>query len=214
MPVQESNSTMFGTEGPIMEGKWFNPNTGDTFVVRDSFFQDGQYTVTTTDGRVLNYNQLQNYIKANGPTNNEIIKPESSLPPEVLDLISDSGPASNSIEVGMEDIIHASSNQITSSKQQKLPDLENDLDHMLIKRFLKNKSVIDIDPNISWVSMPVKEIDILTNMLGIDINNIIDYIIKEIDIQSIREIIYDKIKQSIEDLNQNKIDTPSKRRKP
>ena len=40
---------MFGGEGPVMQGTWYNPNTGDAFTVRDSFFEDNQYVVTTTD---------------------------------------------------------------------------------------------------------------------------------------------------------------------
>ena len=32
----------FGSEGPIIDGTWYNPQTGDSFTVRDSFF--GQNT--------------------------------------------------------------------------------------------------------------------------------------------------------------------------
>ena len=49
----------FNMEGPIMDGTWYNPNTGDSFTVRDSFFEDNQFMVSTMDGRVLNYNQIQ-----------------------------------------------------------------------------------------------------------------------------------------------------------
>ena len=37
-----NNGVMFNTEGPIMTGSWYNPNTGDSFVVRDSFFENNQ----------------------------------------------------------------------------------------------------------------------------------------------------------------------------
>ena len=39
---------MFGGEGPVMQGTWYNPTTGDAFTVRDSFFEDNQYVITTT----------------------------------------------------------------------------------------------------------------------------------------------------------------------
>ena len=40
----------FGSEGPMMEGTWYNTRTGDSFTVRDSFFEDNQFVITTTDG--------------------------------------------------------------------------------------------------------------------------------------------------------------------
>lgn len=79
--------------GPIMEGTWFNPTTGDRFTVRDSFFEDNNYVVVTTDGRTLTYSQFQNYVKDTTPgaadkprlrdnANKKASKDE--LPPEVL----------------------------------------------------------------------------------------------------------------------------------
>ena len=57
----------FGSEGPMMEGTWYNPRTGDSFTVRDSFFEDNQFVITTTDGRYLKYEQIQDYIKSDKP---------------------------------------------------------------------------------------------------------------------------------------------------
>ena len=34
------HNLIFNGEGPVMEGTWYNPNTGDAFTVRDSFFED------------------------------------------------------------------------------------------------------------------------------------------------------------------------------
>lgn len=89
---------MFGGEGPIMQGTWYNPATGDAFTVRDSFFEDNQYIVTTTDGRYFRYDQLQNYIQSDmkledlkklGTTPKNEVK-EEVLPKEVSNLIDDS----------------------------------------------------------------------------------------------------------------------------
>lgn len=88
---------MFGGEGPIMHGTWYNPHTGDAFTVRDSFFEDNQYTITTTDGRYLRYDQIQNYIQSDMKLedlkniNNENKPKETKevLPLEVSNLIND-----------------------------------------------------------------------------------------------------------------------------
>ena len=80
----------FGSEGPMMEGTWYNTRTGDSFTVRDSFFEDNQFVVTTTDGRYLKYEQIQDYIKSDKPI--EMKKPEpkqEALPAEVAGLLED-----------------------------------------------------------------------------------------------------------------------------
>ena len=51
----------FSMDGPIMDGTWYNTTTGDSFTVRDTFFQDNQLMVATTDGRLMDYNMIQNY---------------------------------------------------------------------------------------------------------------------------------------------------------
>ena len=93
---------MFGGEGPIMQGTWYNPSTGDAFTVRDSFFEDNQYVVTSTDGRYFRYDQLKNYIQSDmkledlkkmKPENK--VKEKEELPAEVANLID------NDDEIGM-----------------------------------------------------------------------------------------------------------------
>lgn len=48
-------------EGPSITGNWQNPKTGDFFTVRDSFMEDDDFIIITTDGRRLNYKMLQDY---------------------------------------------------------------------------------------------------------------------------------------------------------
>ena len=91
--MNNMNGMMFGNEGPVMQGTWYNPTTGDAFTVRDSFFEDNQYVVTTTDGRYLKYNQIQNYVQTDmkledlKKRNIENQKKEEVLPAEVANLI-------------------------------------------------------------------------------------------------------------------------------
>ena len=86
---------MFGGEGPVMTGTWYNPHTGDAFTVRDSFFEDNQYVVTTTDGRYFRYDQLQNYIQSDMKLEDlkkmkvEKTPVKEELPSEVANLISE-----------------------------------------------------------------------------------------------------------------------------
>ena len=64
MAFKESTGTpgsgiMMSADGaPMMSGTWVNPQTGHEFTVRDCFFQDGNFMVQTTDGRMLDYNTI------------------------------------------------------------------------------------------------------------------------------------------------------------
>ena len=99
---------MFGGEGPVMQGTWYNPSTGDAFTVRDSFFEDNQYVVTTTDGRYLQYSQLQNYVqsdmkledlkKLNTNTKSKVNQMEA-IPAEVANLIDNTNDPINDSQV-------------------------------------------------------------------------------------------------------------------
>jgi hypothetical protein len=86
-----NNGIMFGTQGPLMSGYWVDPRTGDSFTVKDSFFEDGQYIITTMDGRKLSYDIIQNYVQSDKPIDipNPQQKPQQNLPAEVLSELAD-----------------------------------------------------------------------------------------------------------------------------
>ena len=104
---------MFGGEGPVMNGTWYNPHTGDAFTVRDSFFEDNQYVVTTTDGRYFRYDQLQNYIQSDMKLDDlKKIKTEvenkpkiEELPAEVSNLIDNEPNTFNDLILPEDEII-------------------------------------------------------------------------------------------------------------
>lgn len=57
------NNVQF-TNGPSIQGVWLNPKTGDSFKVRDTFFEDNNLIVMTTDGRKLGFDQINDYIQS------------------------------------------------------------------------------------------------------------------------------------------------------
>lgn len=55
---------MMGADGgPMMSGTWVNPATGHKFTVKDCFFQDNNFMVQTTEGQVLDYNIIKDYVQ-------------------------------------------------------------------------------------------------------------------------------------------------------
>lgn len=70
----------FDGTAPMMEGTWFNPKTGDVIKIRDTFFENNNYVARTTDGRMLNYSQLQNYIRDDSKS----LKKEDTKPAQAV----------------------------------------------------------------------------------------------------------------------------------
>jgi hypothetical protein len=68
-----NNGIMFNADAPTMDGHWYNPGSEDNFTVKDTFFEDGQYKVLTTDGRLLGYDQIQYYVKVDKPISKKTI---------------------------------------------------------------------------------------------------------------------------------------------
>lgn len=52
-------------DGPSITGVWQNPKTGDFFTVKDSYMEEDDIIIITTDGRRLNYRMLQDYSQTN-----------------------------------------------------------------------------------------------------------------------------------------------------
>lgn len=69
------NEIMFPSAGgPMISGSWYNPKTGDSFTVRDSFMEDNNFIIVTMDGRRLDSRIMQDYIQSDEKTINEIKK--------------------------------------------------------------------------------------------------------------------------------------------
>ena len=188
---------MFGGEGPVMSGTWYNPHTGDAFTVRDSFFEDNQYVVTTTDGRYFRYDQLQNYVQSDMKLEDlkkmKIEnKPVEKLPAEVSELI-DTDAAYN--ESGL---LLPEDEALISSKPVKLGNIANNnnanyinrnvsvtptnMNTAIIEKALKNVAKPDFSINIEWENYPVKEIEMLKDIMEIPSSEIIDWYLDNIQL--------------------------------
>ena len=206
------NGMMFGGEGPVMQGTWYNPKTGDAFTVRDSFFEDNQYVVTTTDGRYLNYNQIQNYIQSDMPLEQlkKQMKPQqpakNEIPAELKDLIetedsveSMMSPEDAALITGGRSLGNLNDRHIApaSEHQIKLPvtqDVPSNINYSIIEKALKNASKPEIDVNIKWDNYPLKQIDMLTDVMEIPIDEIVTWYLDNINMYDIAEAVKESIK--------------------
>lgn len=201
---------MFGGEGPIMHGTWYNPHTGDAFTVRDSFFEDNQYTITTTDGRYLRYDQIQNYIQSDMKLedlkniNNENKPKETKevLPLEVSNLIDDNLDANNNIysdliipddkifnnfnmnnKVTSFGNINATTPNVASTNNTVTPTSYNkeiNMNTTIIEKALKNTAKPDFSINVKWENYPAKEIEMLKDIMDISSEEIVNWYLDNI----------------------------------
>lgn len=186
-----NNGIMFENQGPLMSGKWYNPITGDSFTVKDSFFENGQYLVMTTDGRILGYDVIQNYLKSEGGKNNK-------LPDAVLKEISEDNIILNEdtkLINNMTQTINLGNLHI-SNKSVEEPILS---DYTIIDKALKKYSKPDIITNIIWDNFPKRQIEMLCDVMEIDMKEIVEWYARQLDTELVATSIHNSIVQYIND---------------
>lgn len=206
------NGMMFGGEGPVMQGTWYNPNTGDAFTVRDSFFEDNQYVVTTTDGRYLSYNQIQNYVQSDMPLEQlkKQAKPQQTakneIPAELKDLIetedsveSMMSPEDAALITGNRSLGNLNDRHIASALEHQIKhpvtqDVPSNINYSIIEKALKNASKPQIDVNIKWDNYPLKQIDMLTDVMEIPIDEIVTWYLDNINMYDIADAVKESIR--------------------
>lgn len=209
------NGVMFGGEGPVMQGTWYNPKTKDIFTVRDSFFEDNNYVVMTTDGRCLNYNQIQNYIQTDTPLDQlkEMLKSEKTenekheeIPAEIKNMLADANEDPYSGYMIPDDDIYgkplgninqrhlAPASQHTYSIKEDKPISIN---RTIIEKGLKNANGPKITITVDWNDYPESEISMLTNMMDIPHEEIAEWFCDSMDVswvyEDIKNAIYNKL---------------------
>lgn len=195
---------MFGGEGPIMEGTWYNLTTGDSFTVRDTFFEDNELIVQTMDGRTLKYSTIQNYVKSDKPINMSQIKTKnetSQLPPEVADLIeTDNNSNSNQEEYGiLEDDMaliagtpRKNLGSIDPSRNQAISQMNTN--STIITKALSKRKLPELNISADW-DFPEKEIDMLINIMEISKEEIVKWYLDNMEMG----VIAQKVKEYIQD---------------
>ena len=183
--------TIFTNDGPMMTGTWYNPTNGDSFTVADSFFQDNQYIVKTTDGRLLDYNFIQHYIKSDKPIPKQPTEQKKEkLPEEVANLL-----VNNDDDILEEDLQLISNNNLgnlkdnqrnnPSQKTHTQPTTNISTELVIVQKALSKTSEPLMNIDITWNNFPSKEIGLLTEVMDINVDDVISYYLSQIDMQGI-----------------------------
>jgi hypothetical protein len=214
----------FNMEGPVMSGTWYNPKTGDSFTVRDTFFEDNNYIVTTMDGRRLDYNFIQNYVKSDSPipkmeqpnkTNNK-----TEIPQEVLSEIS------NEIDdfILEDDMLllqtkTAPQNEIISSRRINLDNFSDNkinskpTNYYIIDKALSKVKKPKFELKCKWDKFPKQEIEMLKDIMDIDMSEIKDYIFEKFIDESYKEDLKKQLSKVISENLEIPEEKPSTKKK-
>ena len=197
-------------DGPTMSGTWINPSTGHKFTVKDSYFEDNEFKVVTTEGQHLNYNILQNYVQCNDNNGNPIEpspnfapnreEPEA-IPHNVMDMIEED----IHITKGLGNINEPRNlGNINAPRVVEMSEEERmkNEDKVMINRVLRRSDSPEIITGIAWPNIPVKQLDTLINMLGVDVEDVVEHYINKVDteavVASVKEKMAEFIKNTLE----------------
>ena len=213
------DAMIFSGETPMMSGTWYNPQTGDSFTVADAFFQDNQYLVKTMDGRILDYNIIKNYIKSDKPIPTQKNPVKEQLPKEVSNiLLKESGNSNSPLndtlqndilqnDILQNDILPEDMDLIKPRSLGNLnaptnapintPAQPHNPFGVIIERALAKKDQPLLDVKVNWENFPRKEIELLTSVLDLSIDEIIQWYISQIDMSQIESIVAKTLTETI-----------------
>lgn len=200
----------FGSEGPLVQGTWVNPITGDSFTVRDSFFEDNNYVITTTDGRYIRYEQFQNYVQADEKSVAEIKnnlknkQQDEPIPAEISGLIdtddTDSSmltPEDAAMIYGNKPVSLGNLNNIKAPLQESKAIQEENMNSAIIKKALSSTETPKFKINLKWDNYPAKQIEMLYDIMGISEEEIVEWYLNNIQMIDIIDTIKESIKNKI-----------------
>lgn len=195
------------SDSPMMEGTWYNPTTGDSFTVRDSYFEGDNYYVIATDGRRFDANMIERYVRSDKPISAKpavsptqpVTKQPDNTTNSILTADLDENLQSD-IDVLLQPVKSTSTYPTQKTEQDivKSIDLKTE-DEKLADRVLGRTAMPDIDVKTKWSKFPKKQIDCLVDMMGVGVDVIVNYYIDKMDLNFIRESIKTQLTSLIED---------------
>lgn len=200
----------FGFDGPSVTGWWVNPKTGDKFCAVDTFFEDNILLVKTSDGRLLNYNRMQDYVQTDKPEIVQVNKQnkpkpkQQSLPPEILNEIEKPGDMQNDNEpidllIPEDNIYSKPQEPARLGNMYNQPATQEPIgDAAIVDRALQSKTTPEIQGSVLWKDFPAREIDMLVDVMNVPKEAIISYYTSQISLNVIQDMVKGIIEEFIE----------------
>ena len=220
----------FDGTAPMMEGTWFNPKTGDVIKIRDTFFENNNYVARTTDGRMLNYSQLQNYIRddskslkkedtkpAQAVTKKpaakqaaQSVNPDSMLSQEDLDILEGLSKPTSATDARQTesmpntDAVHSLQNGIAERLNGVSDYIDKRGQELSISDQIINRAMEDEDEPRLVVQVswnaPVEKLRFLKENMGITDSDIVRWITRTLDSRDLSSDVRDSVTEWVDNL--------------
>ena len=199
----------FGMDGPQVNGWWYNPTTGDKFNALDTYFEDNNLLIKTADGRILNYNQIQNYVHVEDPKmipDKPISKanPQTEeIPAEILAEIEGEEGVDGGLLIPEDNIYGRPTKQAPADLGNIYKGAEPETlspviqDFAIIDRALADKNNPSPSADILWPEFPKKEIEMLIDVMNISEDEIIQYYINNVSMDVVKSMVEEGIRNYI-----------------
>ena len=184
----------FGMDGLSLDGTtWYNPKNNSVVKIKSNYFEDNTMKLQCDNGRIMTLEQLSDYVQWTGkgePPKTPIQHTptrSNELPPEVSAMLSTS-PDSVSSDILPEDldIIQGKNKRINIDNNPLLQAMNGiqtvsaavvttSANYNIIDRALNKTTSPSWDLSMNWNNFPKKEIELLSSVMDIPIDEIVDY---------------------------------------
>jgi hypothetical protein len=210
-----SNPHMIDQSSAFVSGTWMNPATGHKFTVKDCVFENGELLIISTDGQHISGRMFADYVQDTGkdasgqavPSLGNLSKRPETPPVIVGDIpwegesldgpyneliedtsIQDDGTASLREEAN--DLLHPEKKLISAAPRPSIdPDME------MVTRVLRKHDLPTIE-TLKW-NKPTKQIETLTDILGIDMETIVEYYVNRINPEELVSMVKEYLRKEL-----------------
>lgn len=209
-----SNPHMIDQSSAFVSGTWMNPTTGHKFTVKDCVFENGELLIISTDGQHISGRMFADYVQDTGkdasgqavPSLGNLSKrPET--PPVIVGDIPWEGESEIPYGEPIEDAsIQDEANELlqggpTEPRRFNLALLEGvthkpmNMDLEMVTRVLRKHDLPTIE-TLKW-NKPTKQIETLTDILGIDMETIVEYYVNRINPEELVSMVKEYLRKEL-----------------
>lgn len=217
-----SNPHMIDQSSAFVSGTWMNPTTGHKFTVKDCVFENDELLIISTDGQHISGRMFADYVQDTGkdasgqavPSLGNLSTPVST-PPVIVGDIPYEGQSSRadapfgefSREVSVDISDHSLQDEAAellqggaSEPRRFNPNLlegvtHKNMDLEMVTRVLRKHDLPTIE-TLKW-NKPTKQIDTLTDILGIDMETIVEYYVNRINPEELVSMVKEYLRKEL-----------------
>lgn len=211
-----SNPHMIDQSSAFVSGTWMNPATGHKFTVKDCVFENGELLIISTDGQHISGRMFADYVQDTGkdasgqavPSLGNLSKRPETPPVIVGDIPwegeSLDGPYNELIEDASS--LREEANELlqggpTEPRRFNPALLEGvthkpmNMDLEMVTRVLRKHDLPTIE-TLKW-NKPTKQIETLTDILGIDMETIAEYYVNRINPEELVSMVKEYLRKEL-----------------